>query len=175
VPASKDLLKKLTGGDRRSIGQSDEVAALVLKQPALFVELIRGMRDADPLVRMRAADAAEKASRQAPQLLSPFKAELLRLLDEASEQELRWHLAQMAPRLTLTKRERVRVVSVLRRYLQDRSSIVKTSALQALADLAAQDESLRAETEALLRESVRNGTAAMRARARRLLGPFEGC
>jgi uncharacterized protein (DUF2164 family) len=163
----------LSGADRRSIGRSAEVVALVLKQPALFAELIQGLRAADPLVRMRAADAAEKVSLQQPDLLRPFRAALLRLLDEASEQELRWHLAQMVPRLPLTKKERDRVASTFRRYLHDRSSIVKTCALQALVDIAAKDEFLIPETKTLLQDSVRNGTAAMKARARKLLCQLE--
>jgi len=126
----------------------------------------------DPLVRMRAADAAEKVSRKQPQLLRPFKAELLRLLDEAGEQELRWHLAQMVPRLPLSGRERLRAAATFRRYLEDRSSILKTCALQAIADIAADHESLRAETRACLGYAAKNGTAAMKARARKLLTRF---
>jgi hypothetical protein len=173
VPPSSRLLEKLTGGDRRSIGRSDEVVALVLKKPSLFAELVHGLHATDPLVRMRAADAAEKVSLKRPDLLRPFKAELVRLLDEASEQELRWHLAQMVPRLPLTKRERLRAASALRHYLNDRSSIVKTCALQALAEIAATDESFLPETKALLQDSLRNGTAAMKARARKLLRQLE--
>jgi hypothetical protein len=173
VTASKNLLKRLAGGDRRSIGRSNEVAELVCKRPGLFAELIRGMYAADPLVRMRAADAAEKVSLKQPALLRPFKGKLLRLLEEAGEQELRWHLAQMVPRLPLTREECPRVVAALRRYLGDRSSIVKTCAMQAMADLAAQDESLAADTRALLQDALRNGTGAMKARARRLLTRFE--
>jgi hypothetical protein len=167
------LLKELTGGDRRSIGRSDNVAKRVHKQPELFAELIRGLRAADPLVRMRAADAAEKVSRTQPEVLRPFKAELLRLMDEVSEQELRWHLAQMVPRLLLTAKERIGVAATFRCYLKDRSSIVRTCALQALADLAAQDESLRPEVEARLKTATRSGTAAMKARSRRLLKQFD--
>jgi hypothetical protein len=163
----------LSGGDRRSIGRSDEVAALVLKQPALFAELIRGLRAADPLVRMRAADAAEKVSRKQPDLLKPFKRELMHFLEETSEQELRWHLAQMVPRLPLTTKERMRAAAAFRRYLEARSSIVKTCALQALADIAARDESLLAEIKALLQDSISTGTAAMKARGRKLLAQFE--
>lgn len=173
TPSSR-LLEKLTGGDRRSIGRSDDVAALVLKQPALFAELIHGLHAPDPLVRMRAADAAEKVSLKRPDHLRPFKAELLRLLDEASEQELRWHLAQMVPRLPLTRTERFHAASVLRHYLNDRSSIVKTCALQALAEITANDQSLLSEIKALLQDSLRNGTAAMKARARKLLRQLEG-
>jgi len=173
VAPPKGILEKLGGGDRRSIGQSDEVAALVLKRPALFAELIRGLRAGDVLIRMRAADAAEKASLARPQLLRPFKVELLRLLHEASEQELRWHLAQMVPRLTLTPKECLRAASGLRSYLDDRSSIVKTCALQALTELAAKEESLLPKVKALLRHSTRSGTPAMKARSRKLLGQIE--
>jgi hypothetical protein len=172
VPGSNDLLKRLAGGDRRSIGRSNEVAELVFKRPALFAELIRGMYAEDPLVRMRAADAAEKVSLKQPNLLRPFKSELLRLLEDAREAELRWHLAQMVPRLPLTSKERLRAAATFRHYLEDRSSIVKTCAMQALADLSAHDESLRPETRRLLQDAVGNGTAAMKARARRLLGRF---
>jgi hypothetical protein len=173
VAAPKGILEKLTGGDRRSIGQSDEVAALVLKRPALFAQLMRGLRAEDALIRMRAADAAEKASLMRPELLRPFKAELLRLLHEASEQESRWHLAQMVPRLPLTRKECLRVASGLRLYLDDRSSIVKTCALQALAELAAKEKSLLPKVRALLHDSMRTGTPAMKARSRKLLGQIE--
>ena len=63
----------LSGGDRRSIGRSNEVAGLVLRRPRYFRKLIECLWNDDPVVRMRAADAAEKASRQRPALLKPFK------------------------------------------------------------------------------------------------------
>ncbi len=171
--ASRTLLEKLRGGDIRSVGKSDEVASLVLEKPNLFAELVRGMYNDDPITRMRAADAAEKASAKQPRLLNPFKAKLLRLLDNAKQQELRWHLAQMVPRLPLGRKDRLRAVAALRRYLDDPSSIVRTFALQALADIAKEDKSVRPEIQALLRISVRTGTPAMKARSRRLLEHFE--
>jgi hypothetical protein len=88
---------------------------------------------------------------------------------ETKQQELRWHLAAMIPRLPLNARERQAAVSAMNAYLEDRSSIVKTSALQGLADLAQHDSSLLPKVIELLRESTRNGTAAMKARSRKLL------
>lgn len=164
-----DLPALLSGGDRRSIGRSNEVAAMVLGRPALFRQLIEAMWDADTVVRMRAADAAEKVSLQKPGLLQPFKAELLGLLAETKEQELRWHAAQMVPRLALTAKERANAASILQTYLDDRSSIVKTFAMQALADLAGRDEKLLPVTVEMLRQLTRTGTPAMRARGRKLL------
>jgi hypothetical protein len=118
---------------------------------------------------MRAADAAEKVTRGNRELLQPHKKELLGLMAEARQQELRWHLAVMIPRLQLDYKERKLATTLLNRYLEDRSSIVKTFALQGLADLARDDPSIRTRVVELLRESTRSGTPAMKARSRKLL------
>src|SRR5579863_3039129 len=159
-PAISSLL---AGGDRRSIGRSNNVAALFLKRPDRFVELMACMWSDDPVVRMRAADAAEKVSARNPGLLKPFQAELLGLLMEAEQQELRWHLAQMVPRLPLTAEQRRRAAAAFRSFLKDRSSIVKASGIQALVDLSRQDAALRSRVTALLEEALRTGTPAMKA------------
>jgi hypothetical protein len=54
------IQERLRGGERRSIGKSNEVAAMVLKEPVLFDVLFYGLLVDDPVVRMRSADAAEK-------------------------------------------------------------------------------------------------------------------
>ena len=163
------ILSLLQGGDRRSIGRSDEVAGMVLKNRRLFPTLISGLWHDDPLVRMRAADAAEKITRQLPELLIPHKQELLGLMAETDQAELRWHLAVLIPRLPLTSRERQLVISLLKGYLQDRHSIVKTLALQGLANLTQTDPAIRMEVKEILQQAARNGTPAMRARSRKLL------
>jgi hypothetical protein len=151
------------------IGRSEQVAAMVSNDPDLFSELISGLWSADPRVRMRAADAAEKVSRKRHELLQPYKKELLGLMTETQEQELRWHLAAMVPRLTLSFKERQVAISSLESYLEDRSSIVKTFALQGLADLAQDRPEMRPGVIEILREATRNGTPAMKARSRKLL------
>lgn len=159
----------LKGSDPRSIGRSNEVVRLVLKQPKLFRELIACLWSEDAVLRSRAADAAEKASRENPRLLARYKSQVLGLLAETEQIELRWHLAQIIPRLKLTAAERQRAASAFHRYLDDRSSIVRTFALQALVALSSGHETLRAETIQLLEEALHSGTPAMRARARKLL------
>jgi hypothetical protein len=57
----------------------------------------------------------------------------------------------------------------LKSYLEDRSSIVKTLALQGLAELAQDDAGIRFEVVEILHEATRSGTPAMKARARKLL------
>ncbi len=171
--ARKHILDLLRGGDRRRIGRSDEVAAMVAQTPELFSELMEGLWSEDPVVRMRAADAAEKVTRGKRDLLQPYKGELLGLMAETEQQELRWHLAVMVPRLVLNAKQRNLATSLLVGYLEDRSSIVKTFALQGLADLAQDDPSIRPEVIEILREATRRGTAAMKARSRKLLHKLE--
>lgn len=159
----------LEAGDRRTIGRAEQVAALVSKHPGLFPTLVTGLWSENPLVRMRAADATEKVTRGNPQLLGPHKRELLGLMAEAQQQELRWHLAAMIPRLKMNHVERQLATAVLQNYLEDRSSIVKTFALQGLTDLADDDPELRVKVIETLREATRKGTPAMKARSRKLL------
>jgi hypothetical protein len=170
---TRNLLAMLEGGDRRMIGRSEEAVVAVLKNPKLFGALIRGLWSENVLVRMRAADAVEKATRERRKLLQPYKKELLGLLSEAEEQELRWHLAAIVPRLELNASERQRAAAWLENYLDDRSSIVKTFALQGLADLAIKTASLRGKVLETLREAARSGTPAMKARSRKLLAQLE--
>jgi hypothetical protein len=164
------LLKR---NDRRSIGRANEVADLVLREPRRFRELMKCVWSDDAVLRMRAADAAEKVSAQKPRLLDPFKAELLGLLSEAEQKELRWHLALMIPRLKLTPAERLRACEQFQRYLGDSSSIVKTFAMQALVDLAQDEPSLHLQVRDLLEQAIRAGTPAMKARARKRVKRFK--
>ena len=163
------LASILQGGDRRSLGQANRVAALILGQPKRFPELLECLWGDDPVVRMRAADAAEKISARRAELLHPFKAELLGLAGETSQQELRWHLALMIPRLPLTRAERKRAIAFLKQFLSDRSSIVKTCALQGLAELAQGNPEIRSGVIGVMEQASRTGTPAMKARARKLL------
>ena len=172
MPLSETLAAMLSGGDRRSIGRSDAAVKLVLQHPGRFGELMECLRSENPVLRMRAADAAEKVSAKKPRLLDRHKAELLGLLARAEQIELRWHLAQMIPRLRLTAPRRQRAAEALERYLDDRSSIVKTFALEGLADLARSDPALGRKVQQLLENAVDRGTPAMKARARKLLERF---
>lgn len=163
------ILKMLEGGDRRSIGRSNEVATLVSDQPELFEILMVGMGDPDPLVSMRCADAAEKVTARHPEYLAPYKHTLIEELSQIGQKEVRWHVAAMLARLALTEEEQQRVIGILLAYTNDRSSIVKTFAMQALADLALRDEKLRVRVLQHIEELSVVGTPAMRARGKRLL------
>ena len=163
------LLQALSGGDRRSIGRADWVVEHALGAPERFAEIIAGLDDADPVVCVRAADVAEKVSRAHPEWLAPHRTVLLARMATAPDKEVRWHLAQMAPRLPLEERERERVVERLLQWLDDQSRIVQASALTALAELSANDLRLRRKVVGLAEALAASGPPSLRARARRTL------
>jgi hypothetical protein len=163
----------LEGKSRTSVGRVNDVATIVLAKPKATLRLIECLWDDDPGVVNRAADALERASCHRPSILEPWKAQLLGLLADATANKLRWNLALIVPRLPLTVPETTRAVAILQSYLEDKSSIVKTLAMQGLADLTRQNPSLLPEVLDLLRILSRTGTPAMRARGRLLLRRLE--
>ena len=168
------LFDQLRGGDLRSIGRADEVARRILKEPALLAVLIDGMSHAEPLIRMRASDAAEKVSAARPEWFHPYRDRLLGTIAEIEQQEVRWHVAQILPRLELDPPRRQRAFALLLGYLEDASKIVVASALEALAHLAREDRKLAPQVFSLIKEGERTGSAAIRARCRKLLAAWPG-
>lgn len=172
-PAINVVAKLLDPPDRRSIGRAEEVVADVLADPGLFEAVFAAVVD-EPVVRMRAANVVEKVARQRPELVAPHTEALLTTVAAVEQHEVGWHVAQLLGRPPLTPRDGRRAVEVLLGYLAENSSIVKTCAMQALADLAREDEDVRAQVVPLLDELTRTGTPAMRARGRKLLAGLTG-
>lgn len=168
------ILNRLKIGDRRSIGNADEVARKISSDKKLFAEVFDAMLSPEPLMRMRAADAVEKATREHPELLRPFKSRLFRQIALIEQQEARWHVALMLPRLKMTPTEVDLAVSILLDYLADKSSIERTCAMQGLADLALQHPRLSSRVIALIESLASDGSAAMRSRGRKLLARLRG-
>ena len=163
------LLKKLQGGDRRSIGKVDEVVEDIRNDSSLFGVLVDGLFEGDPLIRMRAADAIEKITAAFPEYLQPVKQRLIRLAGETTQQEVKWHLSQILPRLKLEPDEKNEIVKSLFLYLNDKSKIVVTFALQALTDFAVDDKKLQPRIIRVLKEFMQTGSPAIKSRGRKLL------
>jgi hypothetical protein len=170
---TKTIRAMLLPGRRLDVGRVCEVAALVLKDTRKAGQLVECLWDEDSGVANRAADALERASARRPEILLRWKAALLDRMLDAGENKLRWNLALMISRTPLTETETARAASVLRSWLDDKSSIVKTSAMHGLAGLTSSDPSLLPEVLDMLRILSRSGTPAMRARGRILLKRLE--
>jgi len=168
-----EILNQLKGGDRRSIGRVDGIVRAVLEQPDLFETLFKGMLSDDALIRMRAADAVEKVTRTRPDLLQPYKQKLMDRVAAINQQEVRWHVAQMLPRLALSKREQKKAVDILLKLIEDKSKIVKTCCMQALAELAEKNRQILPGVICRLTELTRTGSPAMKSRGRKLLDKLQ--
>ena len=105
-------------------------------------------------------------------LLPLGKKKLLAMANTATEAKMRWNLALALPKLPLTVSERAAASEILFEYLDDKSSLVKTFAMQGLADFAMQDKTMMAAVLPAIEHLTETGTAAMRARGRILLKRF---
>jgi hypothetical protein len=160
-----------------SVGRVKEVMPLIQAQPALAAFVVELIFEQDLGISQRAADVLERVSHKpSPALyrvLARSKDALVGLLPEAQPKKVRWNLALTLGRLPLTVAEARRAAEVLQSWLDDPSSIVKTAALQCVADLTRHDSSLLPMALDLLRIHSRSGTPAMRARCRILLQKLE--
>jgi hypothetical protein len=154
-------------------GHAFDAAMLVLENPRLCRRLVESLWDEDEGVAGRAADALETVAAESPRTVARWKDALLGLLVEAGPIKLRWHLALIVTGMRLTRPECQRVYDALQGWLDHRSSIVKTCAMQGIAELTRQDLSLKDGVLDLLRVLSRSGTPAMRARGRVLVEQIE--
>jgi hypothetical protein len=164
------LLDQLTGDDRRTLGRSAAVAAQVLVRPELIDELFDGLASGDEILMGRAADALEKVARVRPDLLQPYKRELLTRVTRLEPWVVRAHACQLLALLPrYTPAERRRALQIVRGFLSDRSSIVKALALDCIVrlSLAPGFAAERTAATALVEACATVGeTPALRARAR---------
>lgn len=168
-----DILEKLRGGDLRSIGQANEVVQAVQENPTLFEAVFRGLYDRDPVVRMRSADVIEKATKKQPEFLSGCTSQVISLLESVEQQEVCWHLAQIAPRLECTKSEGTRLIGLLKKLLSHKSKIVKVSAMDSLAIIAERNPSIWNEVVGIIKVQMEQGSPAVQSRGRKLLQRLE--
>jgi hypothetical protein len=169
-----NIEKLLSVGDLRSSGNSEAVVKKVLSRPDLFADVIDAIFSDNPATKMRASDAAEKITRIRPEWLKPYKKLFLNKISAIEQKEVRWHTAQILPRLKLTAKEKTQVFNLMMDYLKDNSSIVRTFAMQALADIALQDEGYVKKVRILIRKLMENGTPAMQSRGKKLLKLLNG-
>lgn len=170
----KFLLDTLSIGDMRTTDNVDEVVREVLADPRLLDPLLAAIEHENPGVRMRAADALEKITRSHQELVQVHKKRLLSILEESTQQEVQWHLAQILPRLILSRDEQTDVYALLsRNFHESDSAIVKTWSLQAMADFTSHLPDKRDEVKRVADEAVKSGTPALKSRARKILERLE--
>ena len=164
-----DFAPLLLGKDLRTIKNADNVAQLVTDQASfddLFTLLFHHER---PLV-MRAADAVEKVTRKHKEFLAPYKVQLLSLLKGAINIELKWHIAQLIPRIRLDPHELQEVWSILSYWVRNpnESKLVRANSLQGLFELSRQAPAFRTQFAAVLDDLSHERIPSLIARVKKL-------
>ena len=159
----------LLGKDRRSIGKADNVVNLVTNQSS-FDELFGLLFHHERTLVMRAADAVEKVTRERKQFLFPHKNQILSLLRSTIHIELKWHIAQLAPRLPLDPQELHEVWSVLSYWAQNpnESKIVPVNSLQGLFDISSYNPAFETSFTNILDTVEHEPIPSLRARIKKL-------
>ena len=166
MQAFEQLLK---GSDLRTIGNSNKVVHLVTNQQS-FDELFKLLFHTDRHIVMRAADAIEKITKIDSAYLQPHKKQLIKLCTTVNNYELKWHLAQLIPRLILTEHE-IRILwEILIKWAANKneSKIVRVNSIQGLSDLLPGDEDYKRQFKDLISSIKKENISSINARIKKL-------
>lgn len=130
---------------------------------------VDALDDPRPLVVTRAANALKKVQETSPRALDAFACRLVRHAMACEAMEARWNLTIVAGGLQLRARDRGLAIELLFESLTSASVFQRVFALQSLVNLSVGDPLLRSRVRPVVRDFLENGTAAMKARARKLL------
>jgi hypothetical protein len=168
-PLKEKIYALLNGGDLRSISGSNEVAMLIHSQNDFDV-LFDFLNDSSRIIVMRAADSIEKVSRRHSVYLDKHKTALLGMIADATDKELKWHLAQLVPRLKLDDDEKNNAFEIFKRWLlnENESNIVRVNSIQALYELSYNSKSSKKSFDEILISIEKENIPSINARIRKL-------
>jgi HEAT repeat protein len=160
----RDRLRESRWGLPLTRSIADEIAG----DKAAIRALVRELFGDDVDVRKRAADVARRVTERDGRLLEPYADELAGLLETlpVGESRTQWHLGMVVPRVAHTRMQRLRAARTMSLLAGDESNVVRCSAVEGLGLLALQEACLRDEAEEMIERFLREGTKAMKCRAR---------
>jgi hypothetical protein len=137
TPTKDYFTSLLLAGDLRKLRQNSIVVRAVTDQTS-FDELFSLVFHHERHLVMRAIDAVEKVTIKHPEFLRSHKAQLMSVLKSADHKELKWHVAQLIPRIALAEPELAEVRHILNYWVlnKNESKIARVNALQGLFDLS---------------------------------------
>jgi hypothetical protein len=169
-----DLRPLLSGGDRRSIAQSDRARALVERDPSLVAELAALTDDADWLVSQRALDLLEKLAHDHPEWVEPHKTIFIGPLAASDTWEIRLQIVRALALFRWSAAEARRVEAILLDSLSFPQAFVRAWALDSLATIAERRTKLAPVVQRHLRAFERSSSKALQARARQIRERLNG-
>ena len=163
-----DFLRRQLRGPRWGLPLARTIAEKIGRDKSAVRALVRELFDDEIEVRKRAADVARRITETDGTLLEPYADELAGLLETlpVEESRTRWHLGLVVPRVACTCAQRLRAARTMSLLAEDESNVVRCSAVEGMGLLALQEPSLRDEAEEMVERYLREGTVAMKSRAR---------
>ena len=158
----------LSGGDRRSIAQSNRVRRMIESKPALVGRLASLTDDEDWLVAQRALDLMEKLAHEHPEWIEPHKKIFTGPLSSSDKWEIRLQIVRALPLFRWSSAEMRRVEKILIENLDFPQTFVRAWALDSLATIADRRRKLAPIVRRYLSEFERSPSKALQARARNI-------
>lgn len=165
---AEEIRRLLSGGDRRSIADSDRVRRLTEQDPSLVAELAALTADEDWLVTQRVLDLLEKLAHDNAELIAPHKKIFIGPLAESDKWEIRLQIVRALPLFRWTPAQARRVEKILVENVTFPQTFVRAWALDGLATLAERKPRLMPVVHRHLREFERSSSKALQARARHI-------
>jgi HEAT repeat protein len=158
----------LSGGDRRSIAESNRVRALVEKKPALVRELASLTGDKDWLVAQRALDLMEKLAHDHPDWIEPHKKIFIGPLADSDKWEIRLQVVRALPLFHWSPAQGRRAEAILIENVSYPQTFVRAWALDGLAKLSEHRSALKPIVRRHLRAFEASSSKALQARAKHI-------
>ncbi|RZU41167.1 hypothetical protein [Edaphobacter modestus] len=161
------LARSLSEG-RWGLERAREIARDVVSRRSAVKALVSAMFGEEPELRKRASDVAHRVTDIDVALLRPYADELAGLLAETQPEESRtlWHLGLVVSRTAHTREQRLRAARMMQVQLENESNVARCSAVEGLGLLASEEPELYDIASELIEKALRDGTLAMKARAR---------
>jgi hypothetical protein len=159
----------LSGEDLRSDGMANEVADVVLKNPALFDEVMMGLDETNDVIRGRTADALEKIARVKPDLLVEHLPKLLQVAEEDTIPMVKMHLAMIMGYLAIYQEHVESLTECLFNLLEDESVFTRSWAIVSLCIFARKYLHLQPQIIDSIAAYRQDNSIAIRTRVRKAL------
>lgn len=166
---NENIKSLLVGGDLRSIGESEKIIKLINSQDDFDV-LFSFINNDDRIIVMRAADSIEKITRDKSKYLDKHKQKIIELSNKAINKELKWHLAQIISRLSLTNEEITQVFTILKKWVLDKSEskIVRANSLQTLFETTKAYPNIKSEFNKIIEQIKKENIPSLNARMKKI-------
>jgi hypothetical protein len=163
-----DRLAAELGSGRWGLARAREMARQIEGDRRQVRALVAALFSQEAEVRKRAADVARRVTERDSGPLEPYAEELAGLLAivGAEESRTRWHLGLVVARVAHTREQRLRAARLMELLMEDESNVARCSAIEGMGVLAEVEVSLRGEAEEMIERALREGTLAMKCRAR---------